>query len=140
MIHVTFGIRADGLSPEAVSAALGLQPSHAFRKGQPYESRSGRRTRPFGVWQLRSEGRVDAEDVEGHVLFLLGQLEPRQAALLPYLEDPACYVEFRVWWEADAETGGFAIPAGTLARMARLCKEVNFTFIGRSPPDTPTSA
>ena len=57
-VNITFGVRSGNASPEDISAALGLEPSRAFAKGDEFESCSGIHERPWGVWQLRSDDHV----------------------------------------------------------------------------------
>ena len=61
---------------------------------------------------------------------MLEQLEPRAEAIAEYLKDARYDVEVRIWWEMDCGVGGYTIPSEIVARLAKLCERMNFTFIG----------
>src|SRR5438067_333325 len=127
--HITFGIRSDTVTPGQVTTALGIQPSHAFSKGDVYETPAGLRYRPFNVWQLRSESDVDSLHLEEHAAFILNHLEPVKDRIEAILADSSHYVEIRIWWEFPSDSGGFSLSSTTITRLASLCKEFNFTYI-----------
>lgn len=130
-VSVSFGIRGDSLVPEEISSLLGMQPSHAFARGDEYHSVTGTRKHPWGVWQLRSETSISSLDVEDHAQFILGQLEPKREIIDRYVENREFYVDVRIWCESDAETIGYTVSSSTIARLAVLCNEFNFSFIGK---------
>jgi hypothetical protein len=130
-INVSFGVRGDSLIPADLTSQLGIQPSHAFAKGEEYASKAGTRKRPWGVWQLRSEASVSSSNIENHARFILEQLEPKRSIIMKYLESDEFYVDLRIWCEPEAGIASFGISSSILARLAAMCKEFNFSFIGR---------
>lgn len=130
-VSVSFGIRGNSLVPEEISSLMGRRASHAFAKSDEYLSVAGTRRRPWGVWQLTSEATVDSLDVEDHARFILSQLEPKREIIQRYVENQEFYVDVRIWCESDAETLGYTVSSSTIARLAVLCNEFNFSFIGR---------
>src|SRR5438105_1507283 len=103
--HITFGIRGDDLDPAQMSDLLGLQPSHAFSRGEQYESSAGTRHRPFGVWQLRSDSAITSVELEDHAAFILHHLESRRDLIESFLTQPIYYIEIRIWWEKKKGVG-----------------------------------
>jgi hypothetical protein len=67
----TLRVAGVDLVPDEVSELLGIQPTHAQRKGQP--SRSGMHIATFGLWRLEARNR-EPENVNGQVEELLSQV------------------------------------------------------------------
>jgi len=130
IINLTFGIRSDTLDPQDVTERMGLTPAHSFRQGDKYSTKDGRiLERPFGVWQVRSDGMIDSTEIEQHAQYVLSVIEPVRESLTPYLNDESIYVEIRIWCETESETGGYSLSSNIMARLARICKAINFTYI-----------
>lgn len=127
--HVTFSIRSDVLSPAEVTAALGVAPSRAWAKGEPYTSRAGLRHRPWGMWHLSTEGVVVSRSPEQQALHLLRLLEPKAESVRRYVSDPDYLVRVLFWWESVVETAGFDLPSGTVARLAALSNFIGVTVL-----------
>lgn len=127
--HVRFSIRSDVLSPTEVTAALGVAPSRAWAKGEQYTSRAGPRHRPWGMWHLSTEGVVVSRSPEQQALHILRLLEPRADSVRRYVSDPDYLVRVLFWWESVAETAGFDLSSGTMARLAALSNYVGVTVI-----------
>jgi hypothetical protein len=136
--HVTFGMRSDSLDPGDISLRLGLTPTFACAKGE--RVRVGRkrveRGFPHGVWQLLTIPQVLSDDLEEHARYLLSQLEPVQMAIERYVRDPTFYVYISFWWLTDGCVGGYTLSGDTVRRLAVLCQEFNFTFVGNSESGT----
>ena len=91
-VNVTLALYGEELEPEEVSRALGVEPTHAHRRGDT----SGSRSSPYssGAWLLKERGR-DAEPAEAVINRLLKQLP----------EDPAVWrdlsirrkIQFQIW-------------------------------------------
>jgi hypothetical protein len=121
---------------------LGIAPSHAFAKGDDYYSVTGSRKRPWGVWQLRSDSHIKSRDIADHVFLILEQLECRQELINQFIESEEYYVDIRIWCESHAMTIGYTIASTAVTRLAVLCNEFIFSFIGGgyskvSGPDSP---
>jgi len=124
---VEFGITGDFVDPAAVSAAVGLEPSRAWVKGHPYESRSGKVMKKHsGLWVVGRCG----EDVELVALDLLVLLEPRIAAIRAAAEHAQATVSVGIWWEPEGGQGGFSVSANVLGRLSALCERVDVYFPG----------
>jgi hypothetical protein len=134
-IHMSFGVRGDSLVPAELTAALDVQPSHAFAKGDEYTSVCGTRRQPSGVWQLRSKGSVSSADINDHARFILKHLEPKREVIKRYLANDQFYVDIRIWCESDSPVVSFGVASSLFARLATLCNDFNFSFIATPEED-----
>jgi hypothetical protein len=94
----TLRLQADDLDPDQVTKSLGVTPSEAFRRGDPF-GRGGLRRR-HGHRALCSEGRVASNDLGEHIAWLLDLVEPASDALARLRSqgvdaDVFCYLESR---------------------------------------------
>jgi hypothetical protein len=115
-------LRVSGVSlrPEAFSAAVGLEPSHAHAAGDLVSPRL-KSVRKEGMWMLDSAG--DGPSVEEHLRWLLGRL-PEKRIWLEASEglkvDIVCSVTI------EAENQGFSLSAETLRSLGELGIELSF--------------
>lgn len=133
--NITFGIRAQDLSPDYISQILGIEASHSFSRGDYFNTSSGKKQRAFGVWQLRSENYLKSTNLEEHALFILNQLEAVHNKILTFLNNSEYYVDIRIWWETSDSGGGFVMSSDVVRRLSLLCNEINFTFLGHFEED-----
>jgi len=134
-VNASFGIRADDLRPNEITERLGIQPSHSFARGDTYvghldRTTMGTRTRPFGVWQVRSEGVVKSDVLQDHVDYLVGVIEPKREEIDALLSDPALYVDVRLWVESHDVVNAFTLRSDSICILASLCREFNISVIG----------
>jgi hypothetical protein len=120
---------AEELDPETISKELRLTSTHSFKKGDKFET--GRRmiVRPWGVWQLSSEGKVRSTNPERHAKYILKKLEPNSHALQKYLNADEYFIDIYFWWQTAGEGGGFALSSPTIKRLSALCNFMSFTFV-----------
>jgi Domain of unknown function (DUF4279) len=130
--HALFSIRSDILSPAEVTATLGVSPTRAWAKDDPYQSRAGLRHRPWGMWHLSTKGVVSSRSPEQQALHLLYLLEPRAEAVRRYVATPEYLVTVSFWWESVTETAGFDLCSATVARLAALSNFISVTFIAHT--------
>ena len=120
-VNVTLALYSEELEPEEVSRALGVQPTHAHRRGE----RRGSRSPPSrtGAWFLEEHGR-DAEPAEAIIDRLLKQLP----------EDPAVWrdlstrhdIQFRFGLHMTGWNKGLSIPLKQVTRIAELRASMEF--------------
>lgn len=104
-------------APEAVTEALGIQPSSSHVKGT--QLMDGRQVcRPISGWLLRSKGAVESRDVKRHIDWLLDQvcsLESRLTAL----KDQGWRMDINCYWLSGGQ-GGPMLDPSQMAELARL--------------------
>jgi len=129
-VGVSFALRSDNLVPEEITKTLGVRPSWAFRKGDRYKSVSGILEQPWGVWAVDSKDAVKSREPEAHAKYILDLLEPRADQIRRLIGGKDLHVSMRIWWETYGSTTGYSLKSETVRRLASLCQELNFTFIG----------
>ena len=116
----------DDLDPDEVSQALGCQPTHALRKGEPVPGRY-RRVASTGSWLL--EGRpVDPPDVEDTIKGLLARVS----------SDLGVWRDLTARFSADIFCGlfleregrGFELSSSVSAELAARNLPVGFDIYG----------
>jgi Domain of unknown function (DUF4279) len=141
-IHVMFGISGNALLPDTLTTQLGVSPSRVFAKDEEYlgvvdRRREGNeftlikdvRKRSTGVWQFSTQDVVEGDDLNEHVRYLLGHLEPSRDTILKYVSSDEFFVSIWIWAESTSNVVSLGISGDLLARLASLCEEVNLSFI-----------
>lgn len=112
--YASLRVFSDTLQPNQVSARLGLVPSRAFAKGDPY----GRgRVRRHGGWILSSRNAVESSDTRHHIDWLLDQLDGKSKEL-DALRDLGCEVDVSCIWVSAQGQGGPILSPSQMKRLA----------------------
>jgi hypothetical protein len=132
--HVCYMILRDDLDPDAVSQHLGLKPSFACKKGQPfdhpylYRRADAPMARSWtGRWELASLEYIECNDVHEHINWLLTRLGPLEQLLLRYKVDSD--TRGRIVWlnlVRPLPHTGISIHRGTMLRLCAICDRVEF--------------
>jgi hypothetical protein len=129
--RAAFRLMGDRLDPDTVTETLGLTPAAAHRKGDP-----NGRFAPYksGQWTLRSAdaGETSKNSMEGHLMKLLDQLEPRAAILRRLSQAQGLEADFYCGYFMHQSNSGFRLAAATLERIAALDASLGFDIYG--PP------
>ena len=123
--YVTLRAYHDSADPALVTAALGLTPSDTQRVGESYLRRGVTRTYPLSGWFLCSRNQVESYDTGRHLDWLLGQLEPHQAAL-EALRAQGWRMDIACLWDSEAGHGGPTLSPELLRRLAAAGIELWF--------------
>jgi Domain of unknown function (DUF4279) len=113
--YATLRIFSDDLTPEAISAALGVDPTDSFRKGEPFSPRV-QRPRPQHGWFLCTKGLVHSKDTRRHIDWLLDKVCPAALAFARVTKHGANSDVFSFWSSARGQGG----PMLSVAQMQRL--------------------
>lgn len=107
----------DGVIPDEITAALGLAPVHAHRKGDPVPNRPGR-LRPSTVWTFEG-AKFGTASLEAQIAEILSTLDPHESELRD-LAARAMHAE--IYCSVFAENGSqqHVIGSTTLQRLASL--------------------
>jgi len=125
--HVGFSIVGDEVDPGEWTAATGIAPTAAWKKGEEY------RGKPFpdrlmykrwGVWRVERE----AEHMELAARALLAVVEGKVERAKELAESRRLRVVVSLWWEPEGGQGGFDFDAVTMRRLSALCHEIAFYF------------
>ena len=66
-------------------------------------------------WELSSQGRVESDDLENHVIWLLSHLRSKKILKDELIEGYRCYLS--VFWGASNGTGGGPVISVSLAKL-----------------------
>ena len=66
-------------------------------------------------WELSSQGRVESDDLENHVIWLLSHLRSKKILKDELIEGYRCYLS--VFWGASTGTGGGPVISVSLAKL-----------------------
>jgi hypothetical protein len=134
--HVQLSMRSDALDPDEVTRTLGVSPTWAFRKGDEFRSQGRVRLRPWGVWAVSSEQRVDSPKLEDHIRYLLQLFEGKTESVRQIKSRAGFSVQVYLW---HVGYGAFSVSSDLLERICRLCECVNVTvFEVDVDPESPS--
>lgn len=124
--RVELGVSGDQLVPELLTSMTQLEPSRAWRKGEPYKSKAGPRRHGNTLWVITFE----STDVETSALELLHRVEPVVDALRRCANDADATISVGIWWEPHGGQGGFTVSSDVLRRLANLGERIDLYFPG----------
>ena len=128
--RVSAALCANGteLSPEEVSAMLGIAPEYAHRVGQPILNASGKQvdTRKTNYWMYGTSALVKSKDLDEHLRALLTIFVPRADAVHELAKRSEVYVS-AIWESAGLMWGaGPIISAASTRDIGVLGVEFHF--------------
>src|SRR5436309_9348562 len=96
--YATLRIFHPDLDPDAISAALGFQPTDAHRRGEVLNP-EGRWPviAKQGAWFLGTEGVIQSRDIRRHLDYLLDRLQPKSEAVKA-LQEEGCQMDIFCYW------------------------------------------
>ena len=127
-VTVTFSVSAPELDPDAVTAATGLAPDDAARRGDVRRNRKGTPLRPEsqGWWAFGTQGKVASKDVRDHFHYLHERLLPHAETLRAFGRGGETF--FDVLWQSTylyAGTGPL-LDAASIAGVTALGAGMGF--------------
>jgi hypothetical protein len=126
--HVCFGLRAENLDPTRISDTLGLQPTHAFAKGDIHIISPARQAlRPWGVWQLRTDSN-GSDKIDVHLVEMLKLLEPRNDIIAELRNQMGLQALLKIFWRETSVLVGLTISAELLRRALAFVDLVDLTI------------
>ncbi|MHB0935041.1 MAG: DUF4279 domain-containing protein [Armatimonadota bacterium] len=135
--HAHFAMYGDGLDPEVVTVALGIQPKYSGKKGDSRLVKTKGGTRETflytGSWSISSSTAVNSSSSEDHLRYLLAQLEPVKENILRLQDEFSIESYFEVYWGSPIGQGGPEISPDTLLRIAQLRVTLYFELWDLSP-------
>jgi uncharacterized protein DUF4279 len=126
-VNVTLALYSEGLEPQEISRALGVEPTSAHRRGE----RRGSRSPPYssGAWFLKEHGR-DGELVEAIIDRLLNQLPENPAVWLDL--SIRHKIQFRFGLHMTGWNKGLSISLKQVTRIAELGASMEFDIYAYS--------
>jgi hypothetical protein len=82
------------------------------------------------VWQLRSDDEVTSSNVEDHIAWVLSKIEPFQAAIKSYIDDPEIEVNMRITCRCPDLIGGTSISSYMMMSLSLISNRIDISCIG----------
>jgi len=125
--RASFRIGGDRVVPDAITRAVGLEPSRSWAKGEKRQTKSGQvLTRHSGLWVVSFRDR----EMLGAVNALLEAVEPRLEAARRAACEAEAVTNVGLWWDPAARQGGFTLPSSAFQRLAALGERIDIYFPG----------
>jgi hypothetical protein len=121
--RASFRVMGADLYPDKITAATGLVPDLAYRRG---DLRPNGRPQRAGMWSLTSTPGVDegGNHLEDHLRSLLDRLEPRATTIRGICEQDRLTADFYCGYFMGQANSGFVLSPSTLAGVAALGAEL----------------
>jgi hypothetical protein len=113
----SFRIWGRGVEPSELASRLNINPSQVHRAGDP---RGKNKIWTDNFWGLTSQERLSSTNLEEHIIWLLDQLAPAQAALLALLAQPDVHADIFCYWESATGHGGPEFSPSIMRRLGEL--------------------
>lgn len=120
------------LRAESVSAELGVKPSGAYSRDNPFVRSDGVACREdHGFWTMHTNDAVTSDRLDDHVRYLVELLEPRAAAVsrLRRSSDLTCAT---IYCSSRGNVAHLSVSGDLVARLAPFVDEVGFSFVAGS--------
>src|SRR4030088_310658 len=132
----------DTQDPTMISQRLGIEPTHAHRKGDPHPTRTNPDLKwRNSIWTLDSR-LADTARLDEHLRDILDRLDTK-AAEIASIRAGGWRAEFRCGLFLEAANEGTTVAAETIARMAALEAELGLDIypgdVADDPPPPDTS-
>lgn len=127
-VYLMLQLVGPDLDPNDVTANLGLIPTRAFRKGDPFMAGGRTQQRAYGGWAVSTTDENLPEDIATHARLLRERIRPILPALSVYLTTPGIRVSIVIWWEPTDGPTGFSLPSDEMRELALFCHQFDFHF------------
>lgn len=111
--------------PEAVSCALGIEPTEVQHVGDTYEGSKCIRTKKLNGWFLSSEADVSSYDLSKHIVYVLDRLSGKEQIIARLMRE-GWRADISCMWDSAYGHGGPTLPADLLRRLGEVGVEVGF--------------
>ena len=116
--YATVRIYTGKISPEFVTAALGLQPTKLLRLGKDDSRLNG--------WLFSSKGSIESRDLRRHLDWLLERLVNQHAELRRLQSNPEVWMDVLCYWRSSQGHGGPTLSPKQTKMLADLNLEIGF--------------
>ena len=131
--YSTLRIFSDSIEPHEISAALQVEPTRSFRKGDPISVRVPQ-PRPRHGWLLCTETHVTSRDTRRHVDWLLDRVEPVLESFATLTRRGAESDVYSFWVSSRGQGGPLLSPC-QMQRLATLGLECSYDVYFESDDD-----
>jgi hypothetical protein len=134
-LHVAFLLaRMGAQDPTMITERIGIEPTHAHRKGDPHPTRTNPDLKwRHSIWTLDSRLPGNAR-LDDHLRDILDRLDSKTADVAS-IRAEGWRAEFRCGLFMEAPNEGTTVAAETIARMAALGGELGLDIYPGDPTD-----
>lgn len=122
-IFASFILRGPSLNPNNVTTYLGIIPTKSFSKG---ELRSTGEKWKGNFWCLRSQDKVDSNDLVKHIEWLIDQLGSRKEKIKELIHQGGIYGEISCFWIMPSDHGDIVLTQNIIKKISEFEVEVSF--------------
>ena len=126
-VHICLVITGATVDPDKITEALKIKPLKKFRKGDPYQSRSGKKMiKPTGHWSFSTKNLLVSNNPEVHAQYLLEKFYGKINTLKSL--DINHNIAISIWCDVVSYIGGFSLSSGTAKKLGKMCNRIDFRF------------
>ncbi len=114
--HASLRVCSATVDPDAISAALGAEPSYSHRVGDSF-GRQGS-TRDINLWSLRSKDQISSRDLRRHLDWLMDSIE--ESGMIRLVQESGANADIFCFWESAIGQGGPILSPLQMSRMSNL--------------------
>jgi hypothetical protein len=118
--YSTLRIFSDDLAPDLITEALGIQPTTAFRKDEPFSK--GKLKRKTNGWLYSTEKLTESRDFRRHLDMILNALDGKENQIKG-LQAKGCEMDITSYWVSGGQGGPCMMPDQML-RLGALNIEI----------------
>jgi hypothetical protein len=107
----TLRILSDDVLPEQITEVLGIQPTKAFRKGEPHSG--GKLLRKMNGWFYSTKNLSTSRDSRRHLDMILNALNCKEQQI-KNLQARGCRTDITSYWVSCGQGGPWLMPAQML--------------------------
>lgn len=136
--HVSFILMDNDLNPKTITKQLGISPTFACLKGEPFTRPYGKRRKDAplrpgatGWWELCSLPHIESNDIDLHLEWLFKKLDPMASKLRNLAEESTnneyCVLQIEIV-EEEFNIYSISLSGNLLERLSILCDRVDIGF------------
>ncbi|MBI5351361.1 MAG: DUF4279 domain-containing protein [Chloroflexi bacterium] len=127
-LYVSLSITGKEISPNDITAKLGIQPEQSFKYGEINKNSKGEeRVRKSSYWCISSDNKgFSQNDATPHFEWLIGILEPVSEKIKEILSDKNIEARITCFWITPDGRINLEVEPGMTARLASLNMKIWF--------------
>jgi|SRR5579884_3163625 len=132
--YASLRFSGDRLEPDRITALIGIAPRVAYRKGEVFKRSRGQEIRGrTGLWLVSSEDRVESDDLNDHLDYLLSLVSPqrgqdRLAKLQSLLRKDGLEADIPCFWHGSHGARPPSIREDVRERLAQIPARLDEDF------------
>ena len=121
-VYASINIYSQEVSPVEVSSILSIDPDRSVCKGE--EIRQGTIAKQ-NAWIYTSKDRVESDNLENHIEFLLDAIDGKSLSLNTVLESDS-WMRILCFWESPEGNGGPVLSSKLIRKLSKFPFDIEF--------------